>query len=234
VRLFLILALVGCQSALPGPMNDHIGSGNGSDSVPPECMGDGDCVLAGASCCDCPTYATTRDDPAVRACVGVVCPPSSCPGNIRASCTTGSCVVACVPLPCGLSCQDGFAIDASGCEQCVCVQVASSQCKQDADCVRTRADCCGCAGGGSDTAVPASEVTAFDASLMCPPMPQCSGVDTCGAGLAPSCIQGNCELTPPLPPDACGRPNLPACPSGKTCTINASAAAAEQGVGVCM
>jgi hypothetical protein len=112
---------------------------------------------------------------------------------------------------------------------------AANGCTVDSDCVQTRADCCGCARGGQDTAVLATGLTAFDGSLNCEMDPVCPGVDTCEPMAAPRCVQGRCELlaTDMLPAQACGRPDLPACPSGTVCTVNSDASANEQGVGVC-
>jgi hypothetical protein len=138
-------------------------------------------------------------------------------------------------MTCSTSCASGYAIDpATGCLSCTCAAIASPTCSADSDCVRTRADCCGCAHGGQDTAVPASDQASFDASLDCPSDPTCPSTDSCAADLSPRCIEGACELAPATPANACGSGNLPACPSGQQCTINVDATASAQGVGVCM
>src|SRR5256885_16875166 len=116
----LVLLVAGCQSALLDAGGTHMGSGSGSNGVLSECQLDADCALAGAKCCDCPTYAAPKADPAVRACDGVACPQMPCPLNVRAACEGGRGVLACVPLPCDQSCAEGFVIDASGCLECAC------------------------------------------------------------------------------------------------------------------
>ena len=238
MRSLIVLVLVaGCSGrfagdkALGGENNPTAGTG-----ASPECFSDSQCAAAGLKCCDCPTYAIPTTDPAAQACGGVMCPSMTCPDNVRAACEGGQCVLACQPLACSLTCADGYAIDASGCEECACAATPGPQggCTSDGDCVRTRADCCGCSGGGTDTAVLATEQASYDGSLMCPAQPACSGTGTCAPDLAPACVQGSCELVSPLPAGACGRPDLPACPSGQTCTLNAVDAATQRGVGVCM
>jgi hypothetical protein len=146
----------------------------------------------------------------------------------------GGCVLACAPKVCSNSCPDGFALDPSGCLTCTCALLATPTCTIDSDCVRTRADCCGCLRGGADTAVPSADQSAYDASLMCPAQPVCPQVDSCDPTMFPRCIAGGCVLTTATPAGACGRPDLPACPPGSVCTINASDAATMQGVGVCL
>lgn len=240
--VLLLVALAGCpatsRDAAVGGGDNGAGSGSGSGAgggAPAECFIDGDCVPMGPKCCDCPTYAVPKNDPAHVACESVMCPASTCPANVHAACDMGRCVLACSPMACDMSCADGYATDpATGCLTCACAAVTDRACFADTDCARTRADCCGCAMGGTDTSVLASQVAAYDASLMCPANPSCPGGNSCQPDLAPHCVQGACELDPPLPPGACGRPDLPACPTGQVCTVNASAPASAQGVGVCM
>jgi hypothetical protein len=234
--VMLLVALAGCPAKLDADQAGAPGNDLGEGGVGAECMRDSDCAPAGLKCCDCPTYARPVIDPAAQACMGVMCPTNSCPDNLRAACEAGQCVLACKQVACDMSCASGFAVDASGCEMCACAVPAGPNggCTGDGDCVRTRADCCGCTGGGADTAVLASEQASFDASLMCPSSPSCSGTDSCPADLAPACVQGACELVSPLPPSVCGRSDLPACRSGTVCTLNADDAATQQGVGVCM
>ena len=235
--VMLVVALAGCPA---GSLDDKsVGNGTGSDDMGgegaiPECSADSDCATAGLKCCDCPTYAVPERDPTVNACMGVMCPMSTCPDNVRAACSGGQCVLACKPLACDLTCADGFMIDATGCEECACAPSAALGCTSDGDCVRVRADCCGCAGGGTDTAVARGDAAAHDAALMCPSNPSCSGVDTCAMDQAPACVQGTCELVSPLPAGACGRSDLMACPQGQICTLNADDGATDRGLGVCM
>jgi hypothetical protein len=235
--VLLLAALAGCPAGLQADKANGGGDDLGQGSAPSECVTDSQCEPAGLKCCDCPTYAVPTTDPAAQACGGVMCPMNSCPDNVRAACEAGQCVLACKALACDMTCSGGYAIDANGCEACACAAAPGPNgggCANDGDCVRTRADCCGCAGGGADTAVLAIQQASYDASLMCPANPACSGMKTCAPDLAPACVQGACELVSPLPPNACGRSDLPACPSGTICTLNADDAATQHGVGVCM
>jgi hypothetical protein len=234
VRALLALVVVaGCSSPVQHDVMGNRFPGQGS-GAPLECTIDDDCEAVGLKCCDCPTYAIPSTDLAPKACTAVMCPSMTCPDNVRAACDAGLCVLACAPLACSLTCADGYVIDANGCAECQCAAVADGGCSHDSDCVRTRADCCGCAGGGVDTAMPVAEQASYDASLMCPPDPACSGTDTCAADLAPACVEGSCNLVSPLPSNACGRPDLPTCPPGQTCTLNSGDVATTHGVGVCM
>ncbi|MDB4955204.1 MAG: Antistasin family protein [Myxococcales bacterium] len=239
--VFSLLALAGflagCQlGSQADAFGGEPGSGSGSGSGSPnhECTVNSDCVAAGVKCCDCPTFAVPRTDPSHNACNGISCPVSQCSQNVRAECQTGSCVLACAPMVCSASCADGFATDANGCLSCACAAPPMRECVADSDCARVRADCCGCANGGKDTAVPQGQATAHDDALMCPINPSCPSVDTCAPDLAPTCVQGSCQLIAGgLPANACGRSDLPACAAGDVCTVNANAAATVQGLGVC-
>jgi hypothetical protein len=238
VRFVVLALLAACQTVAPTALGngDTHGSGSGSGSggggAAPECAVAADCALASTKCCDCPTFAVPLADPAHTACDTVSCgPTSTCPNNVTASCETGTCALVCAPLACAVSCPDGYVIDPTGCLECACTQTnGAPACTRDSDCVRTRADCCGCANGGTDTAVPASEQGPFDASLGCPTAPACPGGDTCAAGTEPRCIEGSCELAMPMPANAC----TGSCPTGQQCVINADATATMQGLGVCM
>jgi hypothetical protein len=215
------------------------GDGNGGgSSTPAECSLDRDCVAAGARCCDCPTYAVPTLDPAAQACANVDCAPASCGSPMRAACDLGKCVLQCAPVACemNVSCSSGFKTDANGCLTCECAgAVDATACDSDSQCARVRDDCCGCAQGGEDTAVPTDEVAAHEAALMCPSTPSCPGANTCAPDLAPRCVQGACELVSgPPPAGACGRPDLPACPEGEACTVNANDQATMHGVGICL
>jgi hypothetical protein len=150
-------------------------------------------------------------------------------------CAAGRCVLACVAMECRSSCLFGFAADASGCLTCDCAQPDLHACLSDGDCVRVRADCCGCERGGQDTAVLAEDAAEHDADLHCPAAPQCPKVNTC-TDEAPTCVFGRCVLTEPtaLPPDACGRFDLRPCPAGQDCVVNGpDTRINEQGLGLC-
>ena len=235
MRLVLfLLVLAGC----PSTTADSVFSpgDDGSGGAPAECAADYECAASGARCCDCPTFAVPRTDPAFEACLGVACPtPTACPSNVAPACRQGQCVLACVPVACANSCDDGFALDGNGCLTCDCAQVTDRECSADSDCARVPADCCGCARGGVDTAVPDGAVATHDASLGCPPSPSCPGVDSCAPDLAPRCVQGACQLiSRRRPPGACGRTDLAACAMGQACTVNSDDAATARGVGVCV
>lgn len=224
VAALAALALAGCPEAKVGDSHGDVADGGvilGNNPVP-QCVTDDQCVLAGASCCSCPSYAVAADDPGVDACGGVECPMPVCPTNLRASCVQGSCAMTCQPLQCDLTCDNGFAIDANGCLTCTCAVTYGSDdtsgsdvphaCGSDADCREVEADCCGCARGGSDTAADARDVAALQASLACPSDPLCPGNDTCDADAALRCVAGRCFLLPTadqtVPAFACGRPDL--------------------------
>ncbi len=216
------------QGADLGPDDDV----RGSDA----CFDDTDCLLAGPSCCECPSFAVGLAGGWGDACEQVDCPlPPSCPALV-ARCQGGVCAAACAPATCDLSCPTGFAVDAAGCTTCACAGGgAQPACELDADCVRTPADCCGCARGGADTAVPADTLGGFVDGLGCTGNESCPGVSTCEAGDEPRCVGGQCMLVgggdPSPPSDECGRPELPPCPSGTVCVINADGA--EVGTGRC-
>jgi hypothetical protein len=238
--LLLLVVLAGCPGALDSRAafeDDSTGMGSGSGAGAfAECHVPADCVPAGPKCCDCPTHAVPINDPANKACANVDCPAMTCGSPMEATCKAGTCTLVCSAVECGdASCADGFATDANGCLTCACAMPTASECSIDTDCSRVRADCCGCSLGGKDTSVPASDAAAFDAALNCPTNPSCPGVNTCAPELAARCVAGECTLVSgSLPPNACGRPDLPACPAGEVCTVNASDPATMQGVGVCL
>jgi hypothetical protein len=240
----LALVLAGCFGALDRSataeddgQGNGSGSGSGAGGAFRECQAANDCVAAGPKCCDCPTHAVPVDDPAQAACANVDCPTPSCGSPMEAACDdAGKCVLVCSAeaCPASLSCGDGFATDANGCLICSCAAPTATECSVDGDCVRTRADCCGCMLGGYDTALPASQLAGYEAQLMCSANPSCPSVNTCAPDLSARCIAGECTLVSgALPPNACGRPDLPACPQGEACTVNANDQATMQGVGVC-
>ena len=231
---FLIVSFVLLAAGCPGSAQDPLVMGIGSGDAVAACHVDSDCVAAAAKCCDCPTYATPRTDSSIDACGGVTCPSSTCPQNVRPACTEGRCELACVAMACSASCSDGFVVDGSGCLTCGCAQVQVRECTAAGDCTRVAADCCGCAHGGLDTAVPTPNVASYQGGLACPSSPSCPAGNSCPAELAPACVQGVCDLVLPLPAAACGRLDLPGCPSGQICTVNANSTATAQAVGVCV
>lgn len=246
VRLIGCLLFVMCVAACPisnedkaaGLGGDSSGS-NGTGNTPQFCTFQSDCALAAATCCSCPSFAVNVKDPSHRACSGVVCPPGmdTCPANVEAICSQkGLCELACSELQCQASCPDGYSIDdTTGCLSCTCA-IPANRCVADTQCVETRADCCGCHSGGADTSVLAGERGSYDASLGCPTQPTCPAINTCEPGAAPHCIQGDCKLVVAgqLPANACGRSDLPMCPSGQVCTVNQDPAASVLGVGSCV
>jgi len=241
--VFLLLALAACpasevdRGASAEDMSGDNGGGSGSGASPASCTGDLDCAAAGPRCCDCPTHAVRVDDPSRLACDDVDCGPMACASS-DVACVSGQCTLVCVEMACDPSvvCSDGYATDTNGCLTWACAGVGDlgGECAGDGDCARGRDDCCGGDGGGADTAVPISDAADHDAALMCPASPSCPGGNTCAPDLAARCVQGSCALVAgPLPAGACGRPDLPACPAGQFCTVNASDLATMHGVGVC-
>ena len=239
ILVFLVpFALAACPASRGDALAGAEDDGKGGAGNPPQLCGTAaDCALSAATCCDCPSFAVNKTDPAYRACTGVKCPgQASCPANTHAACEDGMCTLACSPLECSASCAAGFPIDAvTGCLSCDCAIPELNGCAVDTDCVESRADCCGCHFGGNDTAVLASQRAVYDTGLSCPPSPACPLVNVCQPGAAPRCIQGRCELvvTSGLQTNACGRADLPNCPSGQVCTINVDPQASVLGVGVC-
>ena len=161
-----------------------------------------------------------------------------CPTNVTVECDPQhQCAIVCAQLPC-LECPEGYITEANGCVSCTCAEPVTTAptCAVDADCVRVRNDCCGCANGGEDTSVPVGSAQAFDAALSCSQTPQCPGVGNqmCNAAARARCVRGDCALlAEDMPADACGRADLPACPAGTVCRVNVSNSADLYGVGVC-
>ena len=219
LAVLLLFALAACPSSL---RDANSLQGSGFDGASEQCTEDSGCVAAAAKCCDCPTYAAPKNDPAVNACAGVGCPVGGvCPMNVAPSCNAAhQCVLACVEMTCANTCDDGFVVDVNGCLSCECAQVGARECLADASCVEAPADCCGCAKGGADTSVPADQLGGYEAQLGCPSSPSCPGNNSCDATEAPACVQGACALVPALPADACGRTDLPTCAVGLACAIN--------------
>lgn len=239
MRALAILALAA------GACTFYESSGAFDGEAAPGCFEDTDCVLAGSTCCDCPTYAVPVGSGWAETCDNVDCPApgGSCPA-LEARCVESACVATCGITACDLSCPGGFVADAAGCLACACAPTnAPAQCQLDTDCVQTRADCCGCARGGADTAVAVAELDSFEAGLGCPDdatTVACPEVVTCDAALTARCVGGVCQLasgnlTPPdQPAGACGRPDLPPCPPGTRCVLNQDSEANPLGVGVCV
>jgi hypothetical protein len=241
-RWFVLLLLVVGAAGCPQSTADLASGGDDDARDPPPsgtnafCVDDSDCELASATCCGCKAFATSANDPKLDACDSVECPPpqSTC-SRVRAVCDQEQhrCAVACEPQVVTSSCASGFASDAVGCLVDACAQ-PENECALDTDCVQTRADCCGCARGGNDTAVSKATRASYEQELGCSGNESCPEVTTCDASETPQCAQGACKLIAGgLPADACGRPDLPACPTGTVCTVNASDPANLHGVGVC-
>ena len=233
----MLVLVAGCQIGELDARGKGNGSGSGSGSGAgngAECLAAKDCVAVGVKCCDCPTFAVPINDPTRKACTGVSCPPMGCIDNVEAACVAGQCVLACKPLVTTMTCADGFATDATGCLTANCAMPDTRECAVDGDCARTRGDCCGCANGGFDTSVPASQVAAHEAMLGCPSNPTCSGNNSCPSPVAAKCIAGSCQLVAGTqPPNLCGRPDLPPCVGPEECFVNANDNASMQGLGVC-
>jgi len=252
----LSLCLIGCvaeraqnETAGDAPGEGRGDSGDDGAGAPQACVIDADCVPAGSSCCGCPSFAVPAASGWDSACEEVDCggfDDSACPLT-KASCEAGACALQCAPVACDRVCPEAFARDEFGCLVCgACAEPSdpdADACIEDADCVRIRADCCGCAEGGEDTAIPASDAEAHDAALACDDAPSCPGVNTCDEDLTPRCMQGHCALVTgdagfDDPSDArrqCGTSELPLCPVGEICMLNDPAAdtASARGVGVC-
>ncbi len=244
--VLLTLSLTACfgsASELGAVADDDADPAPGG--LPPnfQCFVAEDCVLAGPTCCDCPTFAIPVDDPKAQACEAVDCDndTSTCATNVEPACTDDNrCVMACAPLTC-LECPNGYALEQNDCLSCTCAPPpsASPKCVVDSDCVRVRNDCCGCAQGGEDTAVAVSDATAFEQGLNCSSSPQCPGQGninepTCDQEFEARCSGGSCALLKAaMPADACGRADLPDCPPGQTCQINVDPDASQYGLGVC-
>ena len=190
-------------------------------------------------------------------------PPSTCPST-EAVCDQGSCILRCRPIQCETTCQNGFPTDEFGClvcpasaDECLTDAPPSPGCEFDSDCVQVPADCCGCARGGTDTAILAAEADDFLSGYDCGDTQVCPEVDVCDSELAPVCLAGSCQLgSQPLDyngdagvgcdgsdagcegglaPQYCGTADYPSCPEGQICVLNDPDAneANQSGVGVC-
>lgn len=237
--LFAAALLAGCFGSDRGA---DINPGD-DDSPPPgedrSCETAADCVAAGASCCACAEYAVNTSSDFAMACEDVNCPlPGPECGAVEPICGADhQCALACTQVTCDHTCEGGFSVDSAGCLTCDCATSPAAECAVDTDCARVTADCCGCAQGGADTAVPVGQVEQHDADLMCPADPVCPGVDVCTPGDIAQCNGGRCVLAQPdtgaTPTGACGTPELPPCPVGQMCVLNSDDAATDQGVGIC-
>jgi hypothetical protein len=205
-----------------------------------ECLADADCVPAGATCCDCPGHAVSVASGWAGACEEVSCqPPDGC-AAVEAACEVGRCVLRCAPVACDLACEAGFAADELGCLVCACAPASAVECAVDTDCVQAPADCCGCARGGVDTAVPAATREDHVAGLGCDGAAACPEVDVCEPGATPRCAGGRCVLANEAfdadpAPWYCGTAEQPSCPTDWVCVLNdpESKEATAAGVGVC-
>lgn len=225
------LAGAGCdpdrQAAFDGTDDGGDGEG-GSDDLDPAatCTVAADCVAVSASCCGCPDLALPVGDAETlaAACNDVMCPeppPGAC-AAVEVRCEASTCVLGCPATVCDLTCDAGFAVDpTTGCQTCACAAAQALQCQSDDDCAAVPADCCGCAAGGADTAVPAADAASWLDALGCDGTEACPGLDVCDAGQVPRCLAGTCQLAPPGPldgPPACGALDA-VCPTGTVCVI---------------
>jgi hypothetical protein len=257
VRLAAVVLLAfaaGCTSASgenlaadDGRDDDDSGSGGGGAGSPEvaECEVAADCVPAGSTCCDCPTFAVPGASGYEEACSEVACDPepTGCSAT-EPACSGGRCELVCSPIATDLVCDEGFARDDFGCLLDLCADPGAStaECDGDEDCVRVPADCCGCELGGAETAVPAGTEDEYHDSLDCPVDPSCPGVDVCDAGSVPRCIAGSCQLAAPPADDGdtgpsvlCGTADTAPCPDGQVCVLNDPDAgdATQVGAGSC-
>lgn len=242
--LSVVLSASACVIA-----RESAGVNDDDDVAPEQCFADTDCVLAGPTCCDCPTHALPASTGWADSCANVDCPmpapeaPPMCTPMV-ARCDFGVCTATCGPIACDMTCAQGFAPDASGCLTCACnVMPLQPTCELDDDCVEVPADCCGCARGGANTAVPRTIADQHVEGLGCPTEPSmgaCPDVSTCDPLRVPRCRDRQCALIGPndpgwpmVPRGACGRPDLPPCPVGEVCVLNQNSEAGPLGLGVC-
>jgi hypothetical protein len=195
-----------------------------------------DCLLVATTCCGCPDVVVLAGSPEERdlaaACDDVECPeppPEACPPLPVTCDADGACAVGCPESTCDLDCGTGFALDALGCQLCECAPTSPGECAQDVDCVAVPADCCGCARGGADVAVPAADAAAWLDALACDPDKACPDIDVCDPAAEARCLGGACVLGPPSAELACG--GAADCPPGADCVIGADEDG--DGLGVC-
>lgn len=253
--LLVVLAAAGCTSSSGENLAADDGSGDGSSDGSgggaggspevAECQLPSDCVPANSTCCECPAFAVPAASGYEEACADVACDPAPTGCALtEPACLGGRCELVCSPVVTDLVCETGFARDDFGCLLDACADSGGvAECDRDADCVEVPADCCGCASGGSDTAVPAGSEADYHDSLSCPPDPSCPDVNVCDPDSAPRCIAGSCQLvTPPSEPDGdtapsvlCGTADTAPCPDGQVCVLNHPDAsdATQAGAGSC-
>ena len=161
---------------------------------------------------------------------------------VEPTCNNGRCELVCAVIEATQSCDAGFATDSFGCLVDACAEMpdAAAGCSVDEECAQVPADCCGCARGGSDTAVLASEQEDFAASLDCQPDAECPEINVCDPSDEARCLGGRCQLvSASTDPDSevvlCGFPDAPPCEPGTACVLNHPDAlhATEAGVGSC-
>ena len=244
----VVAAATGCGAFGDGAAAQEDGDSLDPAATEPECALDSDCIAAASSCCDCPAFALPSSSRWDDSCEDVLCPISDDCG-VAAVCRAGTCVLACEPVTCDEVCERGFVVGVSGCLVCECGSAPTSECSIDADCVEVPADCCGCARGGYDTALPAAAAADFSASLECGNEAACPEVNVCDPTATARCADGYCALVaapPTQPPDGgatppvelilCGTTEYPPCPDGYDCILNDPAAndMGVVGVGVCV
>ncbi|HTE50799.1 MAG TPA: hypothetical protein VK698_08025 [Kofleriaceae bacterium] len=277
-RAALVLALAvaltaACGSGGTDSDSDEASGGDGDDAsdggdsaddggtapppVPPAvsiCSVADECEAVSSTCCDCPDFAVAADSDYAEACSEVDCElPENCP-VVVADCVAFQCVLVCAPVTANNVCENGFERDALGClvDTCRGDPDPIFACEEDTDCTEVQADCCGCALGGSDTAVATSAVQDYLDSLGCRRNPACPGLPVCDAALVPRCVASSCTLGPAddggdgddgdgggdtgSDEDVlCGVPDFPPCPEGQVCVLNHQDAedATRMGVGTC-
>jgi hypothetical protein len=244
LSLALSLAAAACGQADQADAAGGGDSNGGAGGAPAECQVPGDCVPAASTCCECPSFAVPAAGGFGDGCADVGCPPAGdCP-LVEATCESGQCQLICQAVATEQLCDAGFERDAFGCLLDACAvgpAPGDRECTVDGDCLEVPSDCCGCAQGGDDTAVPVDRADEFQSGLACNGNESCPGLDVCDAGLVARCLGGLCALAPP--PDGggpasgfCGTPDYPACPDGTTCVLNDPSApdAAALGVGACL
>jgi len=240
-----------------GDGNEDPGDGPEPPAPPPgapQCVTSGECVPAASTCCECPSFAVPKGSDGGEACEPVDCEIEiECPKVIAICTDDQQCQLVCEPIVATQQCPTGFAHDDFDCLIDSCYLPVDPNpivaCAEDTDCVRVEADCCGCARGGTDTAVAAAHADAYRESLKCGPEPACPGEENplCEEPLIERCIAQRCALLSApgedggdgdggrVEPVFCGTPEFGDCPDGFVCFLNAHDAdeANRIGVGTC-